>query len=168
MTLNEEQKAFIVCSYATYLTAKQIAERFKIEFGFDPDIIQIRGWAPSRKNGCQSRKWKPLFDDTRARFLADMSQIPIANQATRLRALNDIMEQALEKRQPKLAMEALERAAKEMGGLYTNKRELGGTVAHTHTEVPEMTDDERRNMLADRLLEAMTRYNPAGGSGATH
>lgn len=166
MKLTEEHKAMIVTSYACYMTPMQIVRAFRERFDIadDPNkslYKQIRDWGPHGKTGCRAGKWRELFDTTRQRFLAEMGEIPIANQATRLRYLNEIVEAALEKNNPRIALEAMEQAAKEMGNAFTNRRELAGTVEHTVTDTRDMSIDERRNMLADKLSEALLRSKSA-------
>ena len=54
----------------------------------------------------------------------------------------------------------LEQAAKEVGNVYTNVSRQTGRVDHAHLIV-EVSADERRNMLADRLRKAFDRMPTA-------
>jgi hypothetical protein len=86
-----------------------------------------------------------LFDDTRAAFDKEAMAVPIANKIFRLLAYQRCMERAEEMGNLVLVGEMCERAAKEVGGVYTNKREMsgpsGGPIAVI--EVPEMAKDMR-------------------------
>lgn len=69
-----------------------------------------------------------LFHDTRKRFREETADIPIANRAFRLRAMNRFVEKAETMKNIGLAMQILEQAAKETGDIYVNrarKEEVG-------------------------------------------
>ena len=63
---------------------------------------------------------------TRHRFLEDAADIGISHRSVRLRTLQRVLEKAEERNNLPLAMTALKQAAEEMGGAYTNRRELTG------------------------------------------
>lgn len=65
-----------------------------------------------------------LFEDTRKRFREEIADIPIANRAYRLRALGRMAERAEGMRNMALAAQLYEQAAKESGGMYSNKHQL--------------------------------------------
>jgi hypothetical protein len=62
-----------------------------------------------------------VFEDTRKRFREETAEIPIANRAFRLRALNRFVEKAESMKNISLAMQILEQAAKETGDMYVNR-----------------------------------------------
>ena len=62
-----------------------------------------------------------LFHDTRKRFREETAEIPIANRAFRLRAMNRFVERAETMKNIGLAMQILEQAAKESGDMYVNR-----------------------------------------------
>ena len=66
-------------------------------------------------------KWVTLFHDTRKRFREETAEIPIANRAYRLRAMNRFVERAESMKNIGLAMQILEQAAKETGDIYVNR-----------------------------------------------
>jgi hypothetical protein len=65
-----------------------------------------------------------LFHALRARFLSRLDGLAISHKAYRLSQLEQMMRQAKTSRNFPLAALLLEQAAKEMGGLYTNRRRL--------------------------------------------
>lgn len=71
-----------------------------------------------------AKKWVDLFHSTRARFQSDISDIPIANKAYRLRVLDRMMGNAEKMRNIALAAEIIEQAAKECGDAYSNKHKF--------------------------------------------
>ncbi|WP_407224536.1 DUF2280 domain-containing protein [Enterobacter hormaechei] len=86
--LSPEVKAFIVQALACFDTPTQIASQVKQEFGLDISIQQVSSYDPTKaiaKN--LGQKWIDLFNATRSRFQTELSDIPIANKAYRLRAL---------------------------------------------------------------------------------
>ncbi|OZI79901.1 DUF2280 domain-containing protein [Bordetella genomosp. 2] len=127
--LNDAQKRYIVQALACYDTPAQVAEAVKEEFGLDVHRAQVAQYDPTKVSGQDlAKKWRDLFDDTRKRFRDEVAEIPIADQAYRLRTLQRAMAKA--ERQGNVAMvsQLLEQAAKEVGGAFTNrhKHEHGG------------------------------------------
>lgn len=122
--LNEDQKRFIVQGLACFRTPSEVAEAVKEEFGVEVPREQVRNYNPLQVD--VAAKWRALFVETRERFLADIAEIGIAHQSFRLRELLDLYQQAKRSRNAMLAASLLEQAAKERGGMFTNRRELTG------------------------------------------
>lgn len=143
--LNDDVKRFIVQALACYDTPSQVTEAVKEEFGLTIERQQVALYDPTKKvgNGL-SQKWRDLFEETRKKFLDDASSIPIANQTFRLRALNRMYAKAERQGNVVVAAQIIEQAAKEIGGSFTNRRELtgkdGGPIAMKSAK--DMTDDE--------------------------
>ncbi|HAT7684798.1 DUF2280 domain-containing protein [Enterobacter cloacae] len=126
--LSPEVKAFIVQALACFDTPTQIASQVKQEFGLDISIQQVSSYDPTKaiaKN--LGQKWIDLFNATRTRFQTELSDIPIANKAYRLRALNRMMTSAEKIRNMALAASLMEQAAKEVGDAYSNKQKVEHT-----------------------------------------
>ena len=126
--LSPEVKAFIVQALACFDTPTQIASQVKQEFGLDISIQQVSSYDPTKaiaKN--LGQKWIDLFNPTRSRFQTELSDIPIANKAYRLRALNRMMTSAEKMRNMALAASLMEQAAKEVGDAYSNKQKVEHT-----------------------------------------
>ncbi|ASR89189.1 DUF2280 domain-containing protein [Alcaligenes faecalis] len=125
--LSEAAQRFIVQALACYDTPTQVAEAVKEEFGIDVPRNQVGQYDPTKVSGRQlSKKWSDLFHDTRAQFRKEVAEIPIADQAFRLRQLHRMANEAMRRKNIVLAASLMEQAAKEMGGMFTNKRELSG------------------------------------------
>lgn len=178
--LNDEQKAFIVCAFARWSRTRDILRAFEAEFGFQIDSRQLDnynldGWRSRRFEDDGNRKdpmkkWRPLFEETRKKFTAQVIAIPIANPAFRLQALQDMFDDAMGKKNYHKAAELLEQAAKESGGAFTNTRELKGKVDHKHDHEVTLSPEEKRNFVADKLagaLEQAFRARAAGGEPST-
>ncbi|MDH8602355.1 DUF2280 domain-containing protein, partial [Klebsiella pneumoniae] len=65
-----------------------------------------------------------LFNRTRDRFLNEISDIPIANKAYRLRVLQRMSTTAEGMKNLGMTAQLLEQAAKEVGDAYSNKQKF--------------------------------------------
>lgn len=144
-SLNDDVKRFIVQALACYDTPSQVVEAVKEQFGLETSRPQVQGYDPEKQQGKElSKKWRDLFFETRKKFLDNASDIPIANQTFRLRALNRMYGKAESSKNLALAAQLLEQASKEIGGAFTNRRELtgkdGGPIGVKHAK--DLTDDQ--------------------------
>ncbi len=125
--LTEAHKRFIVQALACWDTPSQVAEALKEEFSLDVPRMQVAQYDPTKVAGQKlARKWADLFEATRKRFREEVAEIPIADQAFRLRALGKIYERHISRGNVVGAAGVLEQAAKEVGGAFTNRREHTG------------------------------------------
>ncbi|MFD2756734.1 DUF2280 domain-containing protein [Comamonas terrae] len=125
--LKDDVKLAIVQALACFDTPSQVAEQVKQEFGIVLARQQVAGYDPTKPSGKNlSQKLREVFSRTREAFLADISTIPIAQQAYRLRVLQRNLERADSRGNAAMVSTLLEQAAKELGGAFTNKRELTG------------------------------------------
>ncbi|HED3851508.1 TPA: DUF2280 domain-containing protein [Enterobacter soli] len=126
--LKGEVKAFIVQSLACFDTPSQVVELVKKEFGLSITRQQVESHDPTKANGRGlAKKWVELFHETRKRFQTELSDIPIANKAYRLRALDRMMTRAEGMKNMALAASLMEQAAKEVGDAYSNKQKVEHT-----------------------------------------
>lgn len=166
MTLNEEQKEWIVTQWAMMIPASQILKGFEERFGAAITANQARDYNPTtaRTRGKSMRKWKVLHDHIRHKFLTEIADIPIANASVRLHRLEQLCVGAMAKGNAPLAAEIIEQAAKEVGGLFTNKREIEGHVEnnHKHNHSHDFGAEEARGILGDFLAKAVEAAQGAG------
>jgi hypothetical protein len=139
-------KREIVQRLARFDTPGQVVKAMKADHGIDLSPPRVQFYDPTSKNGAAlSEELKTLFFETRKKFLEDLESIPIANKAVRLRRLDRMATAAEERGNLVLAADLGERAAKEVGGAYTNKLEHKHTGkvegGGTHTAVVMTTDD---------------------------
>lgn len=144
--LKPEIKAFIVQSVACFDTPSQVVESVLKEFGIQITRQQVEQNDPTKVSGKGlAKKWSELFNTTRKRFLNEISDIPIANKAYRLRALNRMAMTTEGMKNFGMTAQLLEQAAKEVGDAYTNKLKVestgkdGGPIK---TETISMTPQE--------------------------
>lgn len=83
-----------------------------------------------------AKKWVDMFNTTRDRFLNEISDIPIANKAYRLRVLQRMSTDAEKMKNMGMTAQLLEQAAKEVGDVYTNKQKVEQSVVATHNVMP--------------------------------
>lgn len=125
--LTDEVKTYIVQALACFDSPSTVAKAVKTEFGQDVSRQLVESHSPGKVAAKSlGKRWVELFKATREAFLEDTAEIAISHRAVRLRALQRMADKAEGNGNMVLAASLHEQAAKEMGGAYTNKRELGG------------------------------------------
>lgn len=153
--LKPEIKAFIVQSVACFDTPSQVVESVLKEFGIQITRQQVEQNDPTKTSGKGlAQKWVDLFNRTRDRFLNEISDIPIANKAYRLRVLDRMATRAEGMKNLALTAEIIEQAAKECGDAYTNKHKFehsgpNGGAIQTITMSKEEYKSARQEMMED-------------------
>ncbi|EIV9530870.1 DUF2280 domain-containing protein [Klebsiella pneumoniae] len=153
--LKGEVKAFIVQSLACFDTPSQVVESVKKEFGLSITRQQVESHDPTKANGRGlAQKWADMFNATRERFQNEISDIPIANKAYRLRVLDRMATRAEGMKNLALTAEIIEQAAKECGDAYTNKHKFehsgpNGGAIQTITMSKEEYKSARQEMMED-------------------
>jgi hypothetical protein len=145
--LTSEQKSFIVIHLARYESAGEVRKAFREAFGIEIEYQQVDNYNPLRPDYRQAAKWKGLFEQERARFLADVSSIPCANQAVRIEMLSAAAKECARKGNIALMNATLEQISKELGGLYTNRREVKSESKVTYED--RTADELRAEILAE-------------------
>lgn len=120
--LKDEVKAFIVQALACFDTPNQVSQAVKEQYGIEVSRQLCERYDPTKYSGRDlGQKWKTFFEECRKRFREETVDIPIANRAYRLRAMNRFVEKAETMKNIGLAMQILEQAAKETGDIYVNR-----------------------------------------------
>lgn len=123
--LTKEQKAQVVQWLACFETPSEVVDRVKKEFGVEISRQGIEVYDPTKAAGKKlNEDLRSLFYAAREQFTSDMATVDVAHQGARLRMLSEMIRAAKKSKNYALAGQLLEQAAKERGGLYTNKREL--------------------------------------------
>ncbi|HHS9530464.1 TPA: DUF2280 domain-containing protein [Raoultella ornithinolytica] len=126
--LKPEVKAFIIQMLACYDTPSQVVEAVQKDFGITITRQQVETHDPTKVSGkTLAKKWVTLFNATRDRFLNEISDIPIANKAYRLRVLQRMSTTAENMKNIGMTAQLLEQAAKEVGEAYSNKQKVEHT-----------------------------------------
>ncbi|EJI7600404.1 DUF2280 domain-containing protein [Klebsiella pneumoniae] len=140
--LKPEVRAFIIQELACFDTPSQIVESVQKEFKVQVTRQQVASHDPTKAAGKGlAKKWVDLFNELRDRFLNEISDIPIANKAYRLRALDRMMTKAESMRNMALAASLMELAAKECGDAYTNKQKVEHSGALAVSSVASVMDE---------------------------
>lgn len=140
--LKPEVRAFIVQELACFDTPSQIVESVQKEFKVQVTRQQVASHDPTKAAGKGlAKKWVDLFNELRDRFLNEISDIPIANKAYRLRALDRMMTKAESMRNMALAASLMEQAAKECGDAYTNKQKVEHSGVLAVSSVASVMDE---------------------------
>ncbi len=153
--LKPEVRAFIVQELACFDTPSQIVESVQKEFKVQVTRQQVASHDPTKVAGKGlAQKWVELFNLTRDRFLNEISDIPIANKAYRLRVLDRMATNSEKMKNYGMTSQLIEQAAKEMGDAYTNKHKFehsgpNGGAIQTITMSKEEYKSARQEMMED-------------------
>lgn len=124
--LSDQVKAFIVTRLAMFHTPMEVVRMVKEEFGLELPRQQVHSYDPNRVNYQSAKKWADLYYETRQRYTTDVFDVALAHKAVRLRELERLYRKAFEMGNLMMASNLLEQAAKEVGGIFSNRREIGG------------------------------------------
>ncbi|NWD81544.1 DUF2280 domain-containing protein [Pseudomonas reactans] len=145
--LKDEVKAFIVQALACFDTPSQVCQAVKERYGIEVSRQLCERYDPTKYSGRDlGQKWKTFFEECRKRFREETVEIPIANRAFRLRAMNRFVERAESMKNIGLAMQILEQAAKETGDMFVNrsKKEEAGDEPVIPTRIQVDVVDARK------------------------
>ncbi|WP_186205906.1 DUF2280 domain-containing protein [Burkholderia gladioli] len=142
--LPDDIKVFVTQALACFDTPTRAAKSVLEEFGVVVSPQACERYDPTKAAGyALSKKYRVIFERTRAEFLDDTSRIGISHRAVRLRALERAVALAEHRGNLPLMAALLEQAAKEAGDAYTNKRrhehtgENGGPIENRTVVVDE-------------------------------
>ena len=162
--LAEDVQAFIVQALACHDTPTEVAAAVMEEFGLTVDRRQVEQYDAERPGKKPAKKWVALFHATRAKFEREVDGVPIAKNVVRLRRLERLYQRAARMGNLPLAGELLERAAKEMGGAFTNRREHtganGGPIETRDAALEQASTDELLALARELLAEQGERASP--------
>lgn len=123
--LTEEARTFIVQSLAMFDTPKEVADAVKERYGVEIARQTVQDYDPTIGKR-PAKKWIALFEGTRRAFIEETAQLATSNRAVRIRRLERMAIAAEGRKNYPLAAQLLEQIAKEVGGAFTNRRELTG------------------------------------------
>ncbi|MGU2444423.1 DUF2280 domain-containing protein [Burkholderia cenocepacia] len=142
--LPEPIKVFVTQALACFDTPSRAAKAVREEFGVEVSPQQCERYDPTKRAGSAlSKKYREIFERTRAEFLSDTSRIGVSHRAVRLRALDRAVALAEQRGNLPLMAQLLEQAAKEAGDAFTNRRRLehtgedGGPIVNRTVVVDE-------------------------------
>jgi hypothetical protein len=125
--LTREQQTYVVQALACFDQPSVVVTAVKKEFGLMISPQLVEAYDPTKTAGRKlSERWRALFETTRKAFLEEIASIAIRHRAVRLRALQRMADRAETQGNIVLASSLLKQAAKEVGDIFTNRRELTG------------------------------------------
>jgi hypothetical protein len=154
--LTEAQKETVVQALACFRRPSEVVVLLKEEFGIDVPVRQVVGYDPTRASYDAGERWREFFHRTREEYVSDSLSVPIAKQGFRLRSLQEMHDKAKAAGNYVLAADILEQAAKEVGGLLSNARNLAvSNGPHLSTN---LTPQERRAQAAEMIRQALLKH----------
>ena len=123
--ITKKVKLFIVRMLAEFETPTQTSRSVKEVFSIDVTPQQCEAYDPTKRIGQDlSQELRDKFFEYRRIANQELEAIPIANMRYRLQLLQGLVDKYPDN--PVLIPKWAEQAAKEMGGLYTNRTEHTG------------------------------------------
>lgn len=159
--LTNEVKQFIVREHARFRRPKHIVEAVKEVFGVEVSYLQVLRYNPENAVAVMSEKLREYFREERAKYVQQLEEVPAYHQRYRLDTLLRLAHKAEDEGNKALAAQIFEQIAKEVGGFYSNKRQvdIGGgdkpvelDVRQSLKGIPEETLLELAE-LANRMTE---------------
>lgn len=162
--LKKEVKIFIVRSLAVFNTPSETSDLVKQEFGIEISRQACESYDPNKRLGQNlSADLKAEFDAARKFFIENPQNIPIANLPYRLQRYQRSLE-AVNPRAVDHIAKLLRQAAEDMGGVYTNRKEITGKDGQPLTEPPAaivLSPDQIKDLSAQDLAKI---YFATGGT----
>lgn len=123
--ITKKVKLFIVRMLAEFETPTQTSKTVREIFKVDVTPQQCEAYDPTKRTGQDlSQELRDKFFEYRRIANQELEAIPIANMRYRLQLLQGLVDKHPDN--PVLIPKWAEQAAKEMGGLYTNRQEITG------------------------------------------
>ncbi|MGH9888269.1 MAG: DUF2280 domain-containing protein, partial [bacterium] len=133
----------------------EVANAVKEEFGVTIERWQVEEYDPAKRKPAQ--KWCAMHAAIRKAFLEEISGVPAAKKAVRVRHLASMAAVAKSKKNYVVAAQLYEQIAKEMGDAYTNRRVI----------VPANPLEELAKALGvspDQLAVSLDLVDPTGAT----
>ena len=122
-TLTSEQQAFVVQHLAEYHTPSEVVELVKEEYGIEVERQQVQYYDPT-VGAKPAKKWRDLFWEVRKGVQEGTTDRAIKYMDWRLQEYEKAYRRAMQMNNLPLAMDILKQAAKELGGMFTNRRKF--------------------------------------------
>ena len=164
--LSEVEKMEIVTRLARYEAPADIAKELE-QRGIDCDKRQVGGYDPTRPYFEAGDKWRDVFAAARKAYLEDVGAVPVANQGYRLQILQQGIEAAQKAKNWPLVSRLIEQASKEVGGAFTNQRDVSINDSRT-PKAKDASPEDRREMLSDLLRTVIQNMTVPPGTDPQH
>jgi hypothetical protein len=164
--LAEDVKERIVQELACFRTPAAVVKEIKAVFGIDVTPQQVEAYDPNKVAGrALSKKWRTIFEATRAEYIARTADIGVSHKAIRLRVLQRMIDRAETIGNYALTAEMLAQAAKEMGDAFSNRQRHevtgkdGGPIqTEEHVDLSGLSDEQLRSL--ERIAGVLAGEEP--------
>jgi hypothetical protein len=153
--LKDPQKTEIVRLLAAFHTPTGVAVKLQEDIGICVDRAQVIRYDPTKPCYEGGDRWRAIFWEARKRYLQEIASIPIAHSGFRLNQIQIIFEEAERRGNYRLALRALEQAAREAQAVQG----AGGNLA---SQPPHMEADEARRALKEYLKRSVEQAREEG------
>ena len=157
--LTSDQRLEIVRALACFTTPTEVSKAMKEQYGLDVPVQQVVKYDPTKAAFEGAAEYRTLFEEMRKGYLEQVSAVPIANQGYRLQVLQKGLDASLASKNFVLAANLLEQAAKEVGGVLTNERNLK-VDDQRDRGYKDLTAEERRDMFTEMVVSAIGNKRP--------
>jgi hypothetical protein len=161
----DEVKGYIAAKFGAYTPSREVQAEVKEIFGLDLTRNYLRTFNidDPTMSVRMGKRWRIVGEEARKAFIEETAKNPAYHRAFRIERLATMADQAYQMRNFPLAARLYEQIAREAGDNFTNAVQIKGRVAHDHQhqhQLHEMppTIEEKRNVLSDRLREALDRH----------
>lgn len=165
--LTEEAQTYVVQALACFETPTDVADAVRKEFGIEITKQTIEAYDPNKLAGRNiSDKWRAIFEETRARFLTNTAEIPLAHRTVRLRVLQRMAAAAEKSKNYNMTAQLIEQIAKECGDAYSNRQRV---EVGKPGDFDNMSPDDLRDFIrseAEALGVGHATAKAARGNGA--
>ena len=120
-TLTDEIRTFIVKSLACFDTPSRVVEAVRKNFGIELTRQHVYAYDPKSSQRLAPR-WRQIHAATRQAFLSEVAEVGIAQKTVRLAMLDRMVHESMADNRFTRAAGFLQQAAKEVGGMYENRR----------------------------------------------
>lgn len=138
---------------AQFETPQQAAVALKAEHGVAISPQRAEIYDPTKRAGERlSQRWREFFYKTRRHFLERLEDVPEAHKAVRVRQLAHAARAYKARGNYRDMANMLERIAKEVGDVYSNRREVTGQGGGPlRLEYSDLTDEELDARIAQLI-----------------
>lgn len=115
--LSQQEKRRVIEHLACHVSPSKVVDLIAEEFGIQLTRRHVRLYDPTASQFAAGEHWRDYHALVRERFEAAVAHIPIANKAYRVNRLQELLDEAIDRCDFRLALTVLRMAAKEMKAL---------------------------------------------------
>ena len=164
--LNEAQKLEIVTRLARFEAPMDILRDLGSR-GVVVTPIQVGSYDPTRSYYEAGEKWREIFDAARKFYIEEVASVPLANQGFRLQTLARLVDKAEKEKKYGLVAQLIEQASKEVGGVFTNQRDVSISDSRRQS-ARDASPEDRKSMFAELVRQTLEQMPTVPGAEPAH